>query len=286
MGDTITAASTIQTPICNHWWMCICVSHLQTEMWTSGPEHVRTRACTRLPLPLSLQHRWVEERLEKNKKGLKNSRDKCKTPTAVILRPFASKIHVRVHASALEVALWFYHGGGGSPPRPNTEALCLSAHRVITLCLPAVSHHLPLFLPLLVSQHAWQTHCGSGSMPGRRFTFYRALWHPLISLIPIWYQITDSGGWVARSGAPYRGHAPPWTSLHWGSTVSLGSATAAPSLVFCGCQHFHAVLLFHVDYITASLIALALSLSLSLTHPHTKLICDPFFPQIHFWGYL
>lgn len=79
-------------------------------------------------------------------------------PTAVILRPFASKIHVCVCVRALEVGFAPQSGVGGSPPPiTNSEASRLSARGVIRPCPPAVSHHLPLFLL-----------CSSLSAPGKR----------------------------------------------------------------------------------------------------------------------
>lgn len=80
----------------------------------------------------------------------------------------------------------------------------------------------------------------------------------------------DSGGWPGQVQVrPTEVALHPGPLLRWGSTVSPRSASAEPPLVFGGCQRFHAVLLFHVDYITASLTALSLSLCLRHTHEHT-----------------
>lgn len=119
------------------------------------------------------------------------------------------------------------------------EKLTVCLHILLLSCVSIhawchLSPSPPLFL---CSFPACQAHKPNQALiSGSMFTFYCVLWHPLISLIPIWYQIIDSVGLLAKSGVFYRGYtlrSPVWLSL------SLYNS-----------HHLHAGILFYVDYIT------------------------------------
>lgn len=126
------------------------------------------------------------------------------------------------------------------------EKLTVCLHILLLSCVSIhawcrLSPSPPLFL---CSFPACQAHRPNQALiSGSMFTFYCVLWHPLISLIPIWYQIIDSVGLLAKSGVFYRGY-----TLR--SPVCLAHPLHSLSLSLYNSHRLHAGILFYVDYIT------------------------------------
>lgn len=127
---------------------------------------------------------------------------------------------------------------------PHTALLiCMSIHTLCHLC-PS-----PATLP--------RSHTRQANKPGQAFIFGLVvrfsctLWHPLISLIPIWYRIIDTARLHANSGVLWRGETAAWTSMPTFASPSRPLALPPLFLSLSRLQHLHAELLFHVDYITA-----------------------------------
>lgn len=185
---------------------------------------------------------------------MKNSWDMCKGerkaprwPTAIIQRPFACEIRVR----ASEV---YFFGAmlDGVPP-------CKRWHPMerwgLTVCLHTVIKPgiRPCWVPsLTISLLLWSCPACRANRPNQAFisdvifTFFCALWHPLIPLIPIWYQIIVTVVLLAKSGVLIRGYPPPWTSvpaLTWASRSPSPTpplqleASACCTSVSCGLHH-------------------------------------------------
>lgn len=168
-----------------------------------------TRTHTSMSVIASIKANWSKGKAFFLKKGrnMKYSRDMCKEkkkkaqrwPTAISQSPFYVW---NVCGQAKPVC----EGATVSKMASHGQARCLSTHRLINLNV------CPRSVPsLTVSPHsssgfsqkapACQANRPSQALiSGSMFTFYCALWHPLISLIPVWYQIIDTVGLLAKSG--------------------------------------------------------------------------------------
>ena len=183
----------------------LCVL-LALEMWIRLLTHALTHPCLLL---LPLKQTGAKAKLFFLKKGgtwsihetcVKKKKKKAQRwPTAISQSPFYVW---NVCGQAKPVC----EGATVSKMASHGQARCLSTHRLINLNV------CPRSVPsLTVSPHsssgfsqkapACQANRPSQALiSGSMFTFYCALWHPLISLIPVWYQIIDTVGLLAKSG--------------------------------------------------------------------------------------
>lgn len=150
-------------------------------------------------------------------------------PTAIAQRPSMTNV------CQSEVLGW-----DGVPQGGLLSVLMLRDYTAYPSTLGAISHRL-----LLPSFPACQANRFSRALiSGSVFAFFCVLWHPLISLIPIWHQIIDTAGLLANSGVLH-------STLDLCGCVSL----ALPLSASLARSFLHAGLPFHEDYITAHFIS-------------------------------
>lgn len=157
---------------------------------------------------------------------------------------YRSKIFYMWTVCACKCVPWAMPDGVSRCKRRHAiERLTVCLHIVLLSCVSIhawchLSPSPPLFLWSFPACQANKPN--QALISGSMFTFYCALWHPLISLIPIWYQIIDTVGLLAKSGVlcailhpgPLCQHSPVFLA-HPLYSLSFSTAHSICMLWFC-----------------------------------------------------